>query len=161
MTIAANAAETDALLFLDSLARVRVSCEQGEGHVSVIELTAPRGSMPPLHVHDEDETFYVLEGGGTFYTGEDVVSLSAGDSLLAPRHVPHTFCAGAEGLRMLVVGGGDFERLVRAVSRPAGNTTIPASTRPWREDTADLVAIAGEHGIDILGPPGMLPTDLA
>ena len=50
MTIAANAAETDALRFLDSLARVRVSCEQGEGHVSVIELTAPRGSMPPLHV---------------------------------------------------------------------------------------------------------------
>ena len=132
--------------------------------MSVLELTAPRGSMPPLHVHDEDETFYVLEGRATFYKGEDVVRLAAGDSLLAPSHVPHTFCAETEGLRMLVVGGGGFERLVRAVSRHDGNQPTPpasAATRPWREETADLVAIAGEHGINILDPPGMLPTDLA
>jgi quercetin dioxygenase-like cupin family protein len=139
------------LPFLDSVVRVRVSCDDGNGATSVLELTAPRGSMPPLHAHAEDETYYVLEGAVTFYKGDATVRLSAGDSLLAPRDVPHTFVAESDTLRMLVVSGGSFERLVRA-----------SAGRPFsRADRAALATLAAEQEIVILGPPGTLPSDLA
>jgi hypothetical protein len=33
------------------------------GAVGAVEVTTPRGSAPPLHIHHrEDEAFYVLEG---------------------------------------------------------------------------------------------------
>ena len=46
-------------------------------------MTTPEGSMPPLHVHDEDESFYVLDGVITLYVGDQVVTLDAGR--LVPR----------------------------------------------------------------------------
>lgn len=146
--------DSPALPFLDSIVRVRVSCDEGNGATSVLELQSSRGSMPPLHAHAEDETYYVLEGVVTFYKGDAAVRLSAGDSLLAPRHVPHTFVAESDAVRMLLVGGGDFERFLRALPGPVA----AGRSREW---TAALARIAAGHGIEILGPPGMLPSDLA
>jgi quercetin dioxygenase-like cupin family protein len=120
-----TAATTDTLWFFDSLVHVRVSREEGEGRLSVLEMTAPRGSMPPLHVHSEDETCYVLEGALTIFAGDRVERLTPGDSLLAPRGVPHTYVAESEGTRMLVVTEGEYERFVRAVGRPAEQDTLP------------------------------------
>jgi quercetin dioxygenase-like cupin family protein len=157
-----TAASTEAFWFFDSLARVRVSRDEGEGRLSVIEMTAPRGSMPPLHVHSEDETSYVLEGALTIFAGERVERLAPGDSLLAPRGVPHTYVAEAEGTRMLVVTKGDFESFVRAVSRPAERETLPPASDgpPSAEELEALGKVAAEYGIEFLGPPGMLPSDL-
>jgi mannose-6-phosphate isomerase-like protein (cupin superfamily) len=51
-----------------------------------------RPGGPPLHLHlSQEEWFYVLEGEIAFQVGEQRVHLHAGESLLAPRRVPHTF----------------------------------------------------------------------
>ncbi|HEX6663831.1 MAG TPA: cupin domain-containing protein, partial [Gaiellaceae bacterium] len=58
--------------------RVTVKAGSAEtGHAfSQIETDDPRGSGPPLHVHhDEDETFYVLEGEVTVLVGEERIDL--------------------------------------------------------------------------------------
>jgi quercetin dioxygenase-like cupin family protein len=148
--------ETDALWFLDAVARVSVSAAEGDGRLSVVELTAPRGSMPPLHADPEDETFYVLDGSVTVYAGDAAVRLGPGESLLVRKGVVHTYCAETHGVRMLVVGGGAFERFLRAVGREDLRAVPPSRAAADR-----ITAIALEHGIDMFGPPGMLPSDLA
>jgi hypothetical protein len=117
--------------------------------------------MPPLHIHDEDESFYVLEGVATLYVGEQVVTLLPGASFLAPRGVPHTYRAESE-VRLLVVTEGAFERFVRGVSRPAETLTPPpAADGPLDHDEIEFITrVAVENGIDFLGPPGMLPGEL-
>ena len=157
----AAASETTAIWFLDSLAEPRVSSDEGDGRLSAIEMTVPAGAMTPLHVDDADESFYVLEGEVTFYAGDEVSTLERGASFLAPRGVPHTYRPETD-LRMLVVTDGGFERFVRSVGRPAEFLAPPpALDAPPSPEVLDSVSReAARNGIEILGPPGMVPTDL-
>ena len=149
------------LWFGESLAEIRVSTRDGEGAVSVIEMDVPEGHMPPLHVHDEDETFHVLDGSATFYAGDAVIEARAGDTILAPQDVPHAYRAGPEGARWLVITSpGRFENFVRAMSRPAESASLPPAVAPTEELIRSLSETAAANGIDILGPPGMLPTEI-
>src|SRR5580765_3229102 len=57
---------------------------------SQIETDDPRGSGPPLHLHhNEDETFYILEGEVTILVGDERIDLNAGDFLFGPREIAH------------------------------------------------------------------------
>lgn len=62
------------------------------------------GGGPNLHLHfQQEEWFYVMEGEVAFQVGEQRLSLRAGQSVLAPRLVPHTFSAvGPELARMMI-----------------------------------------------------------
>ena len=59
---------------------------------------------PPLHHHDFDELFWVLDGELTFQLGDEVFTRRAGELAFAPRGVHHTFAnhSGAQA-RTLVV----------------------------------------------------------
>jgi mannose-6-phosphate isomerase-like protein (cupin superfamily) len=142
--------------FLDHLTTIKASAETTGGRVGVTENLAPRGAGSPLHVHHrEDEWFYVLEGELTFWVGGQVVDAPAGSFVYGPRDVPHTFVVSSEQARfLLIVEPGGFEDFVRALSVPAERLELPpASTEP--PDMQRLVALAAEHGVEILGPPGI------
>jgi len=50
------------------------------------------GGGPNLHLHlNQEEWFYVIEGEVAFQIGDQKLHLHAGDSVLAPRRVQHTF----------------------------------------------------------------------
>ena len=134
--------------FLSNRVRILADGASTSGAFGLVEtLSAPPGSMPPLHVHDQtDEGFYVLEGELKLYTPGQQLTLCAGDYVLAPHGVPHTFRVGEHAARWLTVSlPAGHERFVAAVS---------ALSAP---DPIQLLRIAAEHGIEILGPPGMLP----
>lgn len=155
--------DTRTLWFGDALAEIRVSKRDGQGRVSVIEMDLPHGHMTPLHVHDEDETFHILEGRFTFFVGNEVLEAEPGSTYTAPKGIPHTFrIESSEGGRGLVVTSpGRFEDFVRAVSRPAPVPERPSLDGPPTPDQIDAFTRGAiENGIEILGPPGMLPTDL-
>jgi hypothetical protein len=57
--------------------KVLLRSEHRAGAVAVIELTG--SAKPPLHRHDFDETFYLLEGELTFQLGDDLVTRRAGE----------------------------------------------------------------------------------
>ena len=64
-----TATTTDAIWFIDNLARVLVGGETSQGRLAVVEIEGRRGDMPPLHVHRrEDEVFYVLDGELSVHT---------------------------------------------------------------------------------------------
>ena len=83
--------------------------------------------------------------------------LSAGDFLLAPRGVPHTIRnTGSEDVRMLIMSTpAGFEDFVQAFGTPALTHELPVLEGP--PDIGRAAALAAENGIDLLGPPGMLP----
>jgi quercetin dioxygenase-like cupin family protein len=154
--------QADALWFLDSLAEVvRLSGPEAEG-ASMVELTVPPDDMAPLHLHDENEWIYMLEGAATFYVGSDVVELRAGHALELPKHRLRTHRASADGARWLVLTESDrFARFVRAVGRPAPYRAVPPRNGPLGYEAAETVTRIGlRYGIDYFGPPGTLPTDL-
>ncbi len=139
-----TATTTDELIFLGS--RVRILAEGGNlGVVDMIEV--PAGDMPPLHVHHaSDECFYVLKGEATLYMPGVERTLRPGDFIIAPRGIPHTYRVGDEPCHWLIVSQpAGFERFVADVA---------ALEDPGPEQ---LAAVAAEHDIEILGPPGTLP----
>jgi quercetin dioxygenase-like cupin family protein len=151
------ATSTEQLWFLNTLHTVRVRHDGGEDGISMMETLARHGDSPPLHVHQtEDEIFHVLEGKLRVRAGDADLTIAAGETLLAPKRVPHTYrVESREGARWLVITRrGDFERFVRALSRPAERPELPTSQGPPTPEQADaLAAAAREHGIELVGPP--------
>lgn len=146
----------EALWFLGILVTVKSSAATTAGRVAVLEHLAPRGAGSPLHVHHrEDEWFYVIEGELTFWVGGEVITAPAGAFVYGPREVPHTFVVSSDEARFLLVAEpAGFEDFVRALAEPALDLAIPpAATEP--PDFDRLAALAAEHHIEILGPPGI------
>jgi quercetin dioxygenase-like cupin family protein len=157
MIEATTAATAQRLWFLDTLVTVRTAHGEGGDGISILESRAPYGDSPPLHVHHtEDEAFYVLEGELRVRAGESDVRVGPGKAALTPNGVPHTYrVESAEGARWLVITTrGDFERFVRALSRPAERPELPVSQGPpTAEQVERLATVAREHGIELVGPP--------
>ena len=145
------------LWFLDTRVTVLISCADGTDRISLLEHSAPHGDSPPLHVHaNEDEVFHILEGELRFILGDQTVRASAGQSLLAPKGVAHTYrVESGTGARWLTVTRGEeFERFVRAVGRPAEQAGLPLpSGPPTAQQAQGLATIALRHGIELIGPP--------
>jgi quercetin dioxygenase-like cupin family protein len=155
MAIAADA--TERLWFMDTLVTVRVGHDQGDDGLSVLERLAPHGESPPLHVHrTQDELFHVLEGELRVRAGDADIRVGAGEALLAPKGVAHTYrVESPDGARWLVITtGGDFERFVREVSRQAERPGLPSPEGPPTPEQEDAFAgAARQHGIEFVGPP--------
>ena len=147
-TTTTTATATDEIEFLGSRARLAVDAEQTDAGFSLIDfLEVPPGHMPPLHVHHaQDEIFYVLEGEVTFYLpGREIVA-GPGVCVVGPRGIPHAYRVGDQPARWLVMSNpAGFERFVADVAELD------------QADPAVLTAVAAQHDIEILGPPGMLP----
>ncbi len=97
---------------------------RGEDFV-IVEWTAEVGShwIAPLHVHHgDDEGWYVLAGRLGFRLGDEELSAGAGQAVLAPRGVPHTFWnAGQEEARYLLVMTPRIARLIDAIHAPGSD----------------------------------------
>ena len=149
MSTATDQPRTDEIDFLGSPARILVDGEAARGAYCLVEASGPRGDMPPLHVHHaDDETFYVLDGRMTIFVGDRTIDLPAGECAFAPHGVAHTYRVESESARWLVAASpAGFDAFVREVGE-AGSGVGPAQ----------LAEISQRHGIELLGPPGVLPT---
>ena len=146
------AQETALLSLVETIATMRAEAG-GPANLAVVECTLRRGQMPPLHAHDVDEVLYVLEGTLTVHCGDEPVRLEAGDSIVAPREVPHTHRADSDGVRYLSMS------FTRSVARYEDFLRAVATPGPMHADEAGaLTSIARANGIAVLGDPGALPT---
>jgi len=111
----------------------------------VIENTFHEKGGPAKHLHyEQDEWFYVVEGEFIVEVGPERFELKAGDSLLAPRKVPHVWAYSGDGARgrMLItfMPAGKMEAFFRAVTKT--NAMPPQDPELWKA-----------HGMELLGPP--------
>src|SRR5438552_6625706 len=87
----------DTLRFRDELINIRLSADDGNDGISVIEHRARQGEAAPLHIHRrEDEIFHVLRGRLRFEVDGKGFVAGAGDMALAPKGVPHRFIVESE-----------------------------------------------------------------
>ena len=125
--------------------RVVVGGEDTDGHLGLVDETlTPDFDGPPLHVHPAfDELFFVLEGELTFQVRGEVRTVAAGEWLLAPRGVPHTFAnhSTRPARALIAVTPAGFERYFRLVSAELAGIEPPADALAPRPVT--------EH----VGPP--------
>jgi quercetin dioxygenase-like cupin family protein len=147
--------KTSGLWFLNNHCRIPVPKASNADGISVIQMRLPAGDAPPLHVHrEEDEIFHVLEGEVRFQVGDRTTVARTGDTLVAPRGVPHGFrVLSSNGAEMLTITRGGFEDMVRAVAQPAGSDDLPEMTAPSPALQDALTAACAANGIDLLGPP--------
>ena len=131
-----------------------------EAAMALAVTTVAAGLMPPLHAHESEEGFHVLAGTLRVYAGTPTFDLEAGESYVAPSRVPHTLCATSRSARVLTMAyaesAGAYEDYVRALGAPVG----AGGPEPTPEELAALLALAAPAGIEVLGPPGTLPTDV-
>ena len=148
---------THHLWFLNTRVAVRVSYEEGADRISVLEHLAPYGDSPPLHLHrSQDEVFQILEGELLFRVGETERRAGAGQTVIGPKGIPHTYrVESRDGARWLTVTvGEDFERFVRAFGRPAERDGLPDPAGPPTPEQAQALASAClQYGIELVGPP--------
>ena len=101
---------------------VKVATSETNGGLFIMEHTHLLPGGPPLHLHlYQDEWFYVMEGEVAFQLGEQRLNLHAGESLLGPRRVPHTFSSmGAAPSRVLIAfcPAGKMEQYFRDIQDP-------------------------------------------
>ena len=122
----------------------KVLTQDSHGDLFMIEHHMHQRGGPPLHVHPhQDETFYVLEGEFVAEVGTERHTLRAGDSILAPRNLPHTWAFTGNGPGKLLISftpAGKMEAFFRRVSKTNAMVTQDA-------------ALFHEFDMELVGPP--------
>jgi quercetin dioxygenase-like cupin family protein len=117
---------------------------QDSNGVLTIENTLRAKGGPGRHLHyAQDEWFYAVEGEFIIEVGQDRFVMKPGDSLLAPRQVPHVWAYVGDTIgRMLItfIPGGKMEAFFREVTK--ANAMPPQNPELWRA-----------YGMELLGPP--------
>lgn len=146
----------DSRWYVGGLFTVLASSEETGGRFGLLEILSPKGAEPPRHIHhNEDETFYVMEGEVTFYIGDDVYEATPGTFVYGPRGVPHSFVFETDVVRMHTIvapGGAEEHFRDERYSEPAEALTLPPEAGP--PDVAALAEDLARYGIEIVGPPG-------
>jgi quercetin dioxygenase-like cupin family protein len=135
----------------EGLAVIKATGADTGGQMAILEVTEPPGAEAPRHVHHkEDEAFWVLEGEVTFEVGGTTIPATQGDYAFGPRDVPHSYRVGPNGCRMLfIVTPAGFEELVRHMSAPAADRTLPSSPQQ-PPDVEGLGELFGRYGCEIV-----------
>lgn len=106
----------------------KVGTRETGGNLFVIEHRNLKPGGPPLHMHlNQEEWFYVMEGRVAFLVGGQKVTLGPGESILAPRRVPHTF-SSVVPLSHMVIGfapAGRMEQYFRDANGNGALATTP------------------------------------
>jgi mannose-6-phosphate isomerase-like protein (cupin superfamily) len=121
----------------------KVLTEHAGGRLFMLEQRNMPAGGPRRHMHfDEDEWFYFIDGGKViFEVGDERLTLKPGDSVFAPRKVPHVWAHVGDKPGRMLVGftpankmQGFFEEITRR-----GGRLSPEESRTF--------------GIEVLGPP--------
>lgn len=146
-----RALEGEAYWWTGELATIKAGGEHTGGHLALVEILAPEGVQIPVHVHHhEDEGFWILEGELTFSVAGETVKARAGDFLLGPRGVPHTYTVDTGPARLLFLfAPAGFEGFIRETGEAAAAPVMPPAH--VRSSPDILAAVAPKYGIEILG----------
>jgi len=103
----------------------------------------------PRHTHTrEDEVYFVLAGELEATVGDETFVLQPGDTLLAPRDIPHQLrnSGSAENHYLLVFSPSGFEEFIMATAVPAPADAV-APTEPPAVAVENVHNLATSFGI--------------
>jgi quercetin dioxygenase-like cupin family protein len=129
--------------------------EDTGGAYCLIEASLASGIGVPRHTHTrEDESYYVTSGELEVTVGDKVFVLKPGDSLMAPRNIPHQLrnSGRIENHYLLVFSPAGFEDFVMAAAIPAPKNAVAPTERQLKEQDPAITVqnvhrLANEYGI--------------
>ena len=120
-----------AFWFVNTLTINKVSSDDSQGQLSIVDHRVPAGFAPPPHIHQaSDEAFLVLDGEFEGFCGDQAWRAGPGSLVYLPT-APHGFTVPRPpGRIIVVVSPGGFDQFV--ARGPAGPRPAVARTRPAR-----------------------------
>ena len=117
--------------------------------LAIVESRLLPGDSTPVHVHEAPEAFHALDGVLAVFVGGEEIELEPGESVVAPRGVPHAVRAPHGPVRYLsgslVRSAARYEDFLRAVAPP------PPAAAGWAEEDAfRLAALGSPNGIALV-----------
>lgn len=129
--------------------QIKISGKDTDDSLFLFEHAHMSKGGPPRHFHyEQDEWFYALEGEFAFEVGDEKFILRPGDSLFAPRMVPHVwaYVGDTPGTLLLAVQpAGSLEKFFMKSCE---------MKQPPSPQEAEVLFAA--HGMKVVGPP-LLP----
>jgi quercetin dioxygenase-like cupin family protein len=112
--------------------------------IFALENTFHRKGGPARHFHhNQDEWFYIVEGQFIMEVGNERRHMLPGDSLVAPRRVPHVWAFTGEGIGRILITftpAGLMESFFREIAKT--NAMAIQDPALWRT-----------YGMELVGPP--------
>jgi quercetin dioxygenase-like cupin family protein len=119
------------------------------GEYCLLEVSLASGIGVPRHTHTrEDEAYYVLAGELEVVVGDETFVLRAGDTLMAPRDIPHQLrnSGNSENHYLLLFSPSGFEEFLKATAVPAPDNAV-APTEPPAIAVRNVLELAADYGI--------------
>jgi mannose-6-phosphate isomerase-like protein (cupin superfamily) len=132
------------LFFLNGRFDCKLSAKETNGDLCIYDTMRTEKGGPPLHYHHiQDEWFFVREGEFLFQIGENMFRLEAGDSIFAPRKVPHAFANVSDTGKLMIAyqPAGTIEQFFLDASRLT-NPSPPDMQRLFRANGMEIVGPA-------------------
>jgi mannose-6-phosphate isomerase-like protein (cupin superfamily) len=124
--------------------KCKVSGEDSNEALYIMEEDDIRGLGSPLHIHHhQDEWFFITEGNYLVKVGEDTFHLTKGDSVFGPKMVPHAFLPIGDGphrMTLVYQPAGMMERFFHDIQDPA------------YKKGKDTKQVFSEHDMEVVGP---------
>lgn len=124
---------------------VKISGKDTNGQLAVFEYVGTEKVGPVLHVHhDQDEIFSIVDGEYLFQVGGEKFIVKAGDTVFAPRGIPHTWIQLSERGKQvyMVQPAGQLEDFFLKLTELKGPPTDELIQKMHKA-----------HGMTVLGPP--------
>ena len=101
--------------------------EDTDNAYSLIHCFFRKGFTPPPHFHKyEDESFYILDGIIDFQAGDKKFRAAAGELVVLPKEVPHSFNLVTDTAKaLLIITPAGFETVFKEFSSPAQTLDLP------------------------------------
>lgn len=128
--------------------RILLEGSKTDGSITILEDIVEPGVGAPRHIHhDQDETFFFLEGNFDVEIGGERHHMKAGDVAFIPKGTIHAFKnVGKEKgrLRYIFTPGLNIENMFR---------TFHEVSKEKELGPDEMAAIASKFGQEIVGPP--------
>ena len=119
------------------------------GKYCLLEVGLAPGMIVPRHTHTrEDEAYFVLVGELEVIVGNDIFVLHPGDTLTAPRDIPHQLrnSGNVENHYLIIFSPSGFEGFLDATALPAPDHAA-APTEPPAITVRNVHELATDYGI--------------
>ena len=132
-----------------ALGSILLSGEDTGRAYCLLDMRVAPGKGVPRHTHTrEDEALFVLSGELEATVGGEIFTLRAGETLIAPRNIPHQLrnSGSVPNHYLIMFSPAGFEEFLKATSVPAPDNAL-APTEPPRIAVQNVFELAASYGI--------------
>ena len=132
-----------------ALGSILLSGKDTGGAYCLLDLKVAPGKGVPRHTHTrEDEAYFVLSGELEAIVGDEIFTLRAGETLIAPRNIPHQLrnSGSVANHYLIMFSPSGFEEFLKATSVAAPDDGV-APTEPPAIAVQNVFELAADYGI--------------